>query len=242
MHLFLIFIISCFGAFFNAERVNSRFEERAAPYLLPEGHPLREWLDATFSTVRILESEATLREAGFEILTCLPKHPAVVKHPSAPGYVFKMYLNSEKKYPRENISSSQWLLYRCIGADILRQWIEQHNIQHFVVPEKRLYVLSCTAAHPVVLIATDMEIEDRKETCRAWKTLATKEHLTELYSILEQGYGSVNLPGNIPYTKHGKFAFIDTEKIRQKHKLRRVKRHLAESMHEPWDQLTHKNS
>lgn len=237
----LLFLVSLFCGpmlSLHADKYNTYFEEFFAAHLLPQNHPLRGWLEETFITSKLLDSKDTLQRAGFEILACLPEHPAVAKHPSVPGYVFKMYLNSEKKYVRDQISSVEWLLRRCAGAKTLRKWIETQKIRHFVVPEKWIYPLPYETKHPIILIATDMEIEDEQMTCHAWKTVACEEHLNELYSILKKGYGSVNLNGNIPYTKSGKFAFIDTEKIQQTHKMRKVKPYLSEHMQLYWDQLT----
>jgi len=233
---FLVSIFFCLTSI-HGDKLNDHFEELFVSYLLPEDHPLRRWLDIVFSTSCILDSEETLRSVGFEILACFPEHPAVAKHPSASGYVFKMYLNGEKKRPRDGISGVEWLLRRCVGADRLRTWIQKQGIRHFVVPEKWLYPLSHGEKHPIVLIATDMEIENEQTTLHAWETIVSQEHLDELYCILKKGYGSIHLTGNIPYTKSGKFAFVDTEKLNQTHKLAKVGSYFSENMQQYWDQL-----
>lgn len=222
----------------HADVVDDHFEELFVSYLLPQTHPLRGWLDSVFTSSLVLDSEETLRFLGFEILACFSHHATIVRHPSVSGYIFKMYLNGERKRPRDGITGVEWLLRRCVGADILRKWIQQEKISHFAVPEKWLYPLSHEERHPVVLIATDMEIASEEETRLAWKTIISEEHLDELYSILGQGYGSINITGNIPYTKNGKFAFVDTEKLRQTHNLARVRPYLSENMRQYWDELT----
>lgn len=208
-----------------------------SPYLLPEDHLLRGWLDIVFSDSHVLDNEESLRAAGFEILACRSRHPAIVKHFSAPGYVFKMYVNTDRKFPSKKISGVEWLFRRCVGARTLRKWICRQGIRHFVVPEKWLYPLSCNAKHPLVLIAKDMEVESREINAHIWKTLISYEQLDEFYSILKQGYGSTYITGNVLYTKNGKFALIDTEKPKRARDLNKIKPYLSESMQEYWDKL-----
>lgn len=162
-----------------------------------------------------------------------------MKHPNAPGYIFKAYLNSEKQHPREGISGVEWLLRRCVGAEDLRKWMQKRRIRHFAVPEKWLYPLLHQERHPVVLIATDMQIQSQEMNLYAWKVLISQEHLRELYAILKAGYGSTYISGNILYTKSGKFAFVDTEKPRQTRDLNKIKPYLSEPMQLYWEQLIH---
>src|SRR5262245_60946940 len=122
--IFICFF-SCFADSLYADEFEERFEQLFISYLLSGDHPLRGWLDTLFSTSSILDSEKTLRAAGFQILACIPTHPAIARHPCVPGYIFKMYLNSEKKRPSEGILGVEWLLRRCVGADMLCQWIQK---------------------------------------------------------------------------------------------------------------------
>ncbi|HAB99137.1 MAG TPA: hypothetical protein DCE71_04880 [Parachlamydiales bacterium] len=234
---FLVCFFCCFAGVLHADDWNERFEEFFISYLIPRDHPLRGWLDSVFCSFDVLNSEETLRGAGFQILSSVPLHPAVLRHPQAPGYVFKLYFNGEKKKPRDGILGVEWLLRRCVEADKLRRWIQKHKIRHFIVPEKWLYPLSHGERHPAVLVAVDMELESYEMNIQAWKTLVSQEHLDELYLILKEGYGSIYLTGNIPYTKRGKFAFVDTEKPKQKHDLTKVKPYLSEKMQKYWDEL-----
>jgi hypothetical protein len=235
--VFLVCLFSCFFGSLHAGEFDERFEQLFLSHLLPGDHPLRGWLDVVFSTSHVLDSEETLGAVGFEILACILHHPVIAKHPNAPGYIFKMYLNGERKRPRDGFLGVELLLRRCVGADMLRKWIQKQGIHHFVVPEKWLYPLAHGEKHPAILIATDMELENAEMNNHAWKTVVTPEHLDELYSILQEGYGSIYLTGNIPYTKSGKFAFVDTEKPKQARDLTKVKPYLSESMQRYWDEL-----
>jgi hypothetical protein len=230
-------LIFCFALSLHADKVKERFAELFISHLLHRDHPLRGWLDVVFSNSEILDSEETLRAAGFEILFLKPHHPAIMRHPNAVGYIFKVYLNSENQYPREGISGVEWLLRRCVGAEDLRRWIEKRGIRHFVVPEKWLYPLLHQERHPVILVATDMQIENKEMNLYAWKTLISHQHLRELAAILKAGFGSIYVSGNILYTKNATFAFVDTEKPKQTRDLNKITSYLSETMQVYWEQL-----
>ncbi len=167
----------------------------------------------------------------------------VARHPAIPGYVFKLYLDSEQRN-KDGIPNCEWLTRRCIGAETIRKLIHKKKVRHFTIPDKWLYVLPLQTIktpnpQPVIVIETDMELESEEITKLAWKTYVTPQHLKELYTILKPGYGTIGLVRNIPYTKNGKFAFTDTEYPLRKHKLRKVKPYLSEEMQQYWIDLTH---
>lgn len=111
------------------------------------------------------------------------------------------------------------------------------------MPDKWLYLLptfqNSSNYHLVLAIVTDMNILSREERKKAWKTVPTKKHLDELYYILSHGAGSNFLSSNVPYTKEGKFAFIDTEYPKRSISLDKVKLYIDASLHPYWDHLTH---
>lgn len=227
--------------------LNDAMRLRIAPYLLPLDHPMKPILDSIFSQSRVLESEKSLIDAGFEIIAGpMPLSFVIVaRHFAIPGYVFKLYLDTESRC-RKQIPHWIWLTRRCIGADEIRKMIKKNKINYFSVPDKWLYLLpvppfsSVINPQPVVLIETDMEPESYEVTAHMWKTAITPEHLDELYSILKKGYGGhgmVSLVGNVPYTKQGKFAFTDTEDPRANLKLSQVKKYLSKDMQHYWDEL-----
>lgn len=220
-----------------------RFE--MSPYLLPLDHPMKVTLDSIFSQSRVLENERTLVDAGFEIITGPTPYSFVMvtRHAAVPGYVFKMYLDSETRY-RKKTPHWKWLLRRCIGAQRIRHIIRNENIGHFVVPDKWLYVLpvypysSSLKPEVVIVMETDMEPEGRKVSKHKWKTAITRKHLDELYCILKQKNGGhLHMANNVPFTKQGKFAFTDTEFLRSNYELKRVKKYLSKEMQVYWDSL-----
>lgn len=220
--------------------------ERMAPFLLPLDHPMKPRLDAIFSQSRVIENASTLVDAGFSIIAGpMPVSFIVVaRHPEIPGYVFKIYLDSETRR-RKEVFHWQSLTMRCSGAMGIRKIIEREKITHFVVPDKWLYVLPPQPFydpknhHPVLVMETDMELAGQSVTREKWRTAVTRKTLDELYLILKEGNGgngATFLVANVPYTKHGKFAFTDTESP-HKMDLRNVKAFLSKEMGLYWDKL-----
>lgn len=256
---FLAFCLSYFAnlpsshAVFNYPNFNDnpsltdRMRSTIAPYLLPLDHPMKAKLDSIFSQSRVIQDERTLADAGFTIVAG-PMHRSfviVARHPLIPGYVFKLYLDSEDRL-RKEVSHWLSLTRRCVGAQGIRQIIERKKIRHFLVPDKWLYLLpvypfsNALNPEPVILMETDMEPETLETSIQAWKTSITPEHLDELYSILKHGFGgegTMSLFVNVPATKHGKFAFTDTESRKTKLKLQNIKRYLSHDMECYWDSL-----
>src|SRR5687767_6232302 len=62
------------------------------PYFLPEEHPIKSKLDPLFAKHRITHSAATLKKAGFKIVSRgYRNHAIVAKHPKMKGYLIKVY-------------------------------------------------------------------------------------------------------------------------------------------------------
>jgi hypothetical protein len=217
----------------------------AAPYLMPEDHPIKSLLDYLFSQSRVTENLATLEEAGFEIIVVTKvSHVIVARHPAFPGYIFKVYLDSETRAVRD---APYWthLVTRCKGALRVKKAIRQKKLRYFTVPDKWLYLLpeyplsKEQNPQPLILVETDMEIDDEETTRKKWLNVKSK-HLDELYEILKLGYGSTSLAANVPSTKNGKFAFIDTEYTKRRLPLEKVKNFLSPEMRIYWDTLYRK--
>lgn len=228
-----------------------RTQATISPFLLPLDHPMKAILDSIFSQSRVIENERTLVDAGFEIIAGpMPRSfIVVVRHPEAPGFVFKIYLDSENRC-RKEVPHWLSLTRRCIGAEGIRKIIERKKIQHFSVPDKWLYLLpvypysSSQNPETVILMETDMELESDEVTKKKWKTEITKKHLDELYSILKHGYGgrsTISISANVPFTKQGKFAFTDTEGFQADLNLKHVKKYLSDDMKRYWDSLIKDN-
>ncbi|MGC2595206.1 MAG: hypothetical protein WA347_02875 [Rhabdochlamydiaceae bacterium] len=220
---------------------------KIAHHLIPLDHPIKATLDFIFSQSRVLENDRTFVDAGFEVISPpLPNSFTIVaRHPAIPGYVFKLHLDSERR-SRNQLPHWVWLASRCAEAKKIRKVIKHKNIRYFSVPDKWLFVLPVypysSSLNPqlIILVETDMELVSNEETEGMWKKGIKRKHLDELYSIIKHGYGGrsvLHLTRNVPFTKHGKFAFIDTEGPQSDINLKSVKKHLSKEMRDYWDTL-----
>jgi hypothetical protein len=248
----LFSFLCCFSPLLNAVETSPPYSKSLttdpAPYFLPIHHSLRPILDSIFSRGNALQNEKTFYEAGFE--TVCVKHSSgirLAKHPLVKGYLFKIYLDSDVHHRgiRDNWSKQDCLIQRCMGAAKIRTLINSSHLQCFSVPDKWLYGISFNTAERVnqslVLVETDMRVLNKKKSLKAWKTRVTKKHLEELLIILKNGCGSGGLAINVPYTKSGTFAFIDTEYPERVFDLPQEKKFFSQEMQAYWDFLLLRN-
>ncbi len=236
--------VSDYPNFSDNPRLTKRMKRLMSPYLLPLNSPLKRRLDQIFSKPGIIKNNKTLKRAGFSILFSQKRSYIVVaKHPKVKGYLFKIYLDS-KRVHKDGMRGWELLTTRCIVAKKIKRIIRKKHLRHFTVATKWLYPVppplkkAKAKAEPVVLLVKDMKIYNRKASRRVWETKANPRILKELYAVLKRGYGSAFLHGNVPYTKKGKFAFIDTEYAKRKIPLPHVKHFLSKKMKIYWDRLT----
>lgn len=237
-----VFLFSDYPNLNGNPLLTKEMKKMIVPHLLPLDHHVMPILDQIFSEPRVLKNEQSLRNAGFSIIAIQAKSSMVVaRHPLVPGFVFKIYRDSEPT-GRKGMPGWECLAIRCKNAKKVKKIIDKNCLIHFTVPDKWLYLLPITHSkknhQPVILLATDMEIESRKNTKQAWKTLITPEHLDELYIILKEGYGSCFLINNMPLTKHGTFAFVDLEKPKRKLNMDKVGTYFSRDMRLYWHTLT----
>lgn len=214
--------------------------------LMPREHPIRPILDALFSDTRVTATKGSLKKAGFRILKSQPRSfILVVKHPSLPGYLIKLHLDSEIRLKRGH-PGWYWFAKRVYGAKQIARCIKKNHLRHFKVPGKWLYPLPVYPLHQpgsdrknVILVVEDMRLLPKEENVNAWKTLITPKHLDELYIILKKCGGSSLRPSNIPFSRDGKIAFIDTEYPDTKPRYNEIRPHLSRPMQAYWDKLTH---
>ena len=220
----------------------SEMREQIRPHLMPLLHPSKAMLDSLFIYSRVVLNQNSLVAAGFEVLMTTPyTYIVVARHALVPGYLFKIYLDSEQR-KKDNRPGWEWLLRRCQGAANIRKVIREEKIKNFLIPDKWLYPLpqlpltSESKQEPVILLVTDMQLVGGKTTKAAWKS-ASKSELKELYSILSKGYGSAFLTANVPYTHFKKFAFVDTEHPQRHIELENVIPYINDEMRPYWYSL-----
>ena len=238
---------SFYPNFTDNPAINHRMRRVMAKYLLPLNHPMKPILDSIFSKSRAIENKDTLKKAGFRIIFEQKRSFIIVaKHPKVPGYLFKIYTDSASIYKDGMVG---WELFktRCAVAKKIRNIIKRHKLRHFTVADKWLYPLPiepksrCANSEPVILMVKDMHIYPTKKSKRMWQTKATRKQLRQLYVVFKKGYGSAFLSNNVPYTKNGKCAFIDTEYKKRNITLWLVNRFLSKKMSHYWDRLVDKN-
>ena len=258
----LVFLLGCLNFFVAGSVINATINNpqnlenpfldpvikaHVTPYLLPSEHPMKATLDSIFSQSRVLENERTLIDAGFVVIAGPMPYSfvTVVRHPAIPGYVFKLYLDSESRC-RKQIPNWSWLVRRCMGARGIKKIIKRKHIRRFLVPDKWLYIVppypypSILNPQPIILMETDMEPESQAVTRDMWRKGITTKHLDELYSILKHGYGGhgvINLVSNVPFTKKRKFAFTDTEDPKATLNLKHICTYLSFEMANYWMDL-----
>lgn len=184
------------------------------PYLLPKDRPLSKQLADLFHDPAMFQSPRYLREAGFNVKPGNPKTGLmVIGHSSIPHYLLK-------KFP-DRVSQSLQLknfVKRIKGAKLLRHIIKKHHFKHLVVPKKWLYKLPKKfSSHSYVLVVEKMDIYDDWDNpngeARKLYYNMDKEVLTELCILLHEAKGNDSFPRNMPFTRSGQIAFIDTEHV-----------------------------
>jgi hypothetical protein len=238
--------VDSYPYFFDNPYLDERMKELMAPHLLPLDHPAKQALDGIFSRSRAIHDKESLLRAGFQIIVAMPLSFVIVaRHPAVPGYVFKLYYDTELR-SKENKQNCEWLTMRCIGAKKIKKVMREEGIRYFRVPDKWLYVLPQYPAptgpnpQPVIVMATDMQPTSLHKTKRAWRTVVTKRHLDELYAILKHGYGTTGLVRNILFIREETFAFLDTEYPIRDLNLKEVRQYLSDEMKEYWEELMKK--
>jgi len=220
------------------------------PHILPEDFKIKPALDALFSRKRVTLNADTLVEAGFSTGKSREfSHVVVTKHPNFSGYVFKIYLDDENQKP--NDKAQAFFLRRIRGALAIDKLIGEHNLQHlFKVPKKWLYYIpESPMPHKkysyknFILIEEDMDILDKSANKQAWKSsMVSKETLRGLHIILKETslYDGAKID-NIPFSKDGRVAFIDTESFGAKKSppLRLLNASLNSKMRHAWKEIIH---
>jgi hypothetical protein len=127
-----------------------------------------------------------------------------------------------------------------VSAEKIRQKIKKEKMRYFTVPDKWLYKVSKKKYY--ILVVQDMQLVSHQESEEAWREKVTKRHLQELYRLEKQGYTSVEIAQNIPYTRRGKFSCIDTEYSKRTLPLARVKDFLSPRNKQVWDSIREKTN
>jgi hypothetical protein len=212
-------------------------------HLLPPTHPARAVLEALFRCSSVIDDEAAFCEVGFKIYVKKSRSlMRVATHPALKKYLFKVFFVNEQHCEREKLRGWSGFAIRCEGAQRIRRIIQERGIRNFQVPHKWLFYPphhpSCSLDdQPVILVAEYQDLLPRKENEDAWLNTVTEPHLDELYTIIQGAGGASYRPDNIPLTKQGKFAFIDTEHSSEARDCESISPYLAPQMRRYWSDL-----
>ena len=165
-----------------------------------------------FRDPRMFDSADAWHDAGFDILRASENKICVAGHPSVPGYLFKKYVRSGKRAALDDQLENY--RRRVEGARRLRALIADRHLRHVVVPGKRLHELPdrfSSHGHPShVLVVDRLDLLDTEETEHRYGRI-DDEALRELCIVLYAFRGLDSTAKNVPFTRDGKIAFVDTE-------------------------------
>lgn len=192
-------------------------------YILPEDHFLQKPLATIFQDPEIVASRKTLEQAGFQLLSHDHRGMAVGRHPLLKGHLIKIFCNDVP-----HALQVQNYVSRIEGARNLQAYIDKHALQHIVTPKKWLYPINENSfGITCVLVVEEIDIVSSSETRQLYARI-DPEVLQELCMVLKRFRGLDSVTKNMPFTRDGKIAFVDTEKWRSMRSefLEHVVRHL----------------
>lgn len=209
--------------------------------ILPDKHPSKAAIDKLFRSNRVTANVQALKDAGFTVKGPGSGQTLVVRHSKLSNVLIKLYTDDQAVDDFSNLYA------RIQGAAIARDIIKAHQYEWlFKVPRKWFYILpeSPAASGPypkqLVLVVEDMSILLKDENYPKWKSSAmTKQKLDAIYIFLtEGGFNDLGLAFNLPFSKDGRLAVVDTEDF---HKwpipYDRLNKYLSSKMSEYWNSL-----
>lgn len=216
----LLLTTTAHADYFYNPYVDKATWEALEPHFLPADHPAKEKIDAIFTNTRASLTPGTLEKAGF--INPKPRrwtHVIVTRHPDIEGFIFKIYTDAQRHYSNQ-LEHVFWIL-RITGAQMIREMIADKGWgDTFKVPTKWIYPLPAepspsSAYHRknFILVEEDMDLYASDENTEMWGgEHVTEELLGKVHEILsELGLKDCAKPDNIPFSRDGKVAFIDTQ-------------------------------
>lgn len=187
------------------------------PYLMPNNHPIKVKLDKIFKEFRATVNSDTAVKAGFaRAEPAKYSHCVITKHKKMKGYFFKFFYDSQT-----GLDDCYKLARRASGAALINQGIKRFGLQKmFKAPKKWIYALPEHPSPPegmerknFILIAEDMNLISSKQNRAKWKSnFFGEERLRGYYMLLkDQGLDDSVHVFNVPFSRDGKLAFVDTE-------------------------------
>jgi hypothetical protein len=169
-------------------------------------------LGPLFRDPEMFDTADAWHDAGFEILRESQNKICVASHPSVARFLFKKYVNAGKREALDDQLENY--TRRVEGARRLSALIDAQHLQHVVVPGKWLRDLPdrfSVRGHPShILIVDRLDLLDSDESEDHYGRI-DEAALRELCVALHAFRGLDSTAKNVPFTRDGKIAFIDTE-------------------------------
>ena len=163
-------------------------------------------LDRLFTDPDMFDSRRAWRRAGFDVLDPAKDTECMVAaHPSAPGYLFKKYVDDISR--KEQIDNYE---ARIEGAARLAELIRRESLQHVVTPRKHLHDLPRSFGKSCVLVVERLDVVGPGESERRYHNVGNGV-LRDLLRALVAFPGLDSNSKNVQFTRDGKIAFIDLE-------------------------------
>jgi hypothetical protein len=180
-------------------------------------------MDGLFPTEDMFDSRRAWRSAGFAVVARdVPTRIMVAGHMLAPTLIFKKYANQvpiEKQLEKYKI--------RVDGANAVAGFIAAHQIKGVVVPAKQIVHLG--DARGSLVVAERIDVMDSERSEAAYPRI-DDQTLHDLCTVLYTFRGLDSGLRNLPLTRTGQVALIDTERCNDQEKrpyLKSIRRYLS---------------
>ena len=167
-------------------------------------------LEKLFRDPDMFASRDDWGDAGFQVVA--RSHDSkimVASHASVEGFLFKKY-TSDVSLKEQHAN----YVRRIKGARELRSFLDAQRFRRVTVPQKWLYELPhafCSRGrHSYVLVVERLDILDEEGTKQAYHRI-DDVLLRELSAVVFKFKGLDSNAKNLPFTKDGRVAFVDTE-------------------------------
>jgi hypothetical protein len=155
---------------------------------------------------KMFKSFDRFQSAGFDLIEHSPNKIMSGSNRRVRGYLIKKYDNE-----KDGEDQVRNYLHRIEGAKLIRNFIAEHGFRFVVAPKKWLYELPSSFPERYLVVAEKLELISREATERNYGRIGKKE-TEELSTMLYYFRGLNSTAANLPFTKDGQIAFIDTER------------------------------
>lgn len=192
-------------------------------------------LEKLFPSSGMFDSADDWKAAGFKIVRAHVTRLLVAGHKSVPDILFKKYPKTTEKSSKEQLENYE---RRIEGIRRIKAIIDTHRLQHIIAPQKWLIQLpSRFSSHgklSYILAAEKCDLLDRDRSEAEYRSI-DENVLRELVTVLFNFGGYDSSAKNVPFTRDGKLAFIDTdrwkepklEKLKERKYMKYLPKHLT---------------